>query len=103
MSENLPKIDASPEAKGLQKDLRADMPKNAQEFEVLLGRYKAQSPEKFEQKLKDGTLAKQAKTMGINWPPKQEPIKVVEKLEEPVGVETPVVEKSKAGRPKKSE
>ena len=72
MSDNLPKIDASPQAKGLDRDLRADMPKNVEEFEVLLGRYKKQSPEKYEEKLNNGTLEKQAKAMRIKWPIKEE-------------------------------
>lgn len=67
MSEKLAKIDASPEAKGLDRDLRADSPKNAQEFDVLLSKYQKQSPIQYEKKLADGTFAKQAKALGFAW------------------------------------
>lgn len=68
MSEKLTKIDASPEAKGQERDLRAESPKNAQEFDVLLGRYKAQSPEQYEKKLASGDFTRQARALGFRWP-----------------------------------
>ena len=67
MSEKLTKIDASPEAKGLDRDLRADVPKTIEEFDVLLARYKKQSPEQYEKKLENGTFVKQAKALGFAW------------------------------------
>ena len=67
MSEKLTKIDASPEAKGLDRNLQAEAPKNVNEFEVLLARYKTQNPEGYEKKLNNGTFSKQAKTLGFKW------------------------------------
>lgn len=72
MSERLTKIDASPESKGQDRDLRADMPKTAEEFEVLLARYQKQSPEKYAQKLASGEFEKQKKALGIVDEPKVE-------------------------------
>lgn len=71
MSE-LTKIDASPKEKGAQRDLRADMPQNVEEFDVLLVRYKQQSPEKYKKKLENGDLIRQAKFLGFVWPTKGE-------------------------------
>jgi len=98
MSEKLTKIDASPEAKGLERDLRAESPKNSQEFEVLLARYKSQSPEKYEEKLKSGAFAKQAQVLGIAWGKQEAPDTTVA----PEASGEPETEKSKRGRPKVS-
>lgn len=83
MSEKLSKIDASPEAKGLARDLNAEAPKNEQEFGVLLARYKAQSPEKYEEKLAKGVFARQAKALGITLKSEAKPEKVEAPKEEP--------------------
>lgn len=72
MSEKLTKIDASPEAKGMDRDLRADAPKTEEEFNVLLARYQKQSPEKYAQKLASGEFEKQKKALGIASEPKEE-------------------------------
>ena len=71
MSEKITKIDASPKAKGAERDLRAEEPKNVKEFDVLLSRYKAQSPEKYEKKLENGDFVRQAKHFGFAWPTKK--------------------------------
>lgn len=65
--EKLAKIDASPEAMGVDRDLRAELPKTVSDFEVLLSRYQKQSPEQYEKKLGNGTFDKQAKALGIAW------------------------------------
>jgi len=102
MSENLPKIDASPKAKGLDRDLRADMPTNAEEFDVLLKRYKAQNLEKYEEKLKNGDLVRQAKSMGFKWGVKEkEEEKEEPKEEKPEKKE--VKEPEEVKKPKKKE
>ena len=64
---SIAKIDASPEAKGIDQDLRAVQPKTVEEFEVLLGRYKAQSPQKYEEKLANRVFDRQAKILGVPW------------------------------------
>lgn len=65
--EKLAKIDASPEVKGVERDLRAEAPKTAEEFDVLLSRYRKQSPEQYEKKLGNGSFDRQAKALGIAW------------------------------------
>lgn len=107
MSEKLTKIDASPEAKGLERDLRAEAPKTLQEFEVLLARYKSQSPEKYEEKLKSGAFAKQARVLGIAWGKQEAPVAPVASVAPdttvaPEAPSEPEVEKPKRGRPKVS-
>lgn len=72
MSEKLTKIDASPEAKGLEKDLRSDSPRTAEEFAVLLSRYEKSNPEKYQAKLLAGSFTRQAKELGFVWPPVEE-------------------------------
>ncbi len=76
--EKLPKIDASPEVKGEARDLRAESPHTTEEFEILLARYKAQSPEQYEKKLANGTFDKQAKTLGFAWESPEAKVKEVE-------------------------
>ena len=65
MSEKLTKIDASPAAKGQDRDLRADCPKTEEEFNVLLARYEKQNPVRYAQKLASGEFEKQKLALGI--------------------------------------
>lgn len=86
--EKLSKIDASPEAKGLERDLRADSPKTAEEFDVLISRYKEQCVRqnqlaKFEAKLGSGEFSKQALALGITWPKAEAKVEKEEKEVKP--------------------
>lgn len=83
MSKKLTKIDASPESKGQDRDLRAECPKTAEEFDVLLARYEKQNPEAFARKLASGEFEKQKLALGIASAPKKEEVKKPEGKEEP--------------------
>ena len=105
--EKLTKIDASPEAKGLERDLNAEAPKNVKEFEVLLSRYEKQNPVGYELKLKNGTFVKQAKALGFVWgkeivKPVAEPIVKESEVADSKVKDAPKEEVKPRGRPSKT-